>query len=206
MDIKETNIFKNPQEYFSQWKEKINGIPGFRYIFMRILANIFMFIALVVCFTEMIGAITRFDHSNWLIAGPFLAIMPFYLMHLTQNDFIDNHRIWFLVIGFFSGFGLLFGLFLLVDAPLDLFLTFYSPLSFAIMGLIVGRHFVLSIYRVQKKYYMICLLCFFGFWIGIGWPWMGPTVLSSVVITLFAVLLNAYGEYRLCERKLMHFL
>jgi hypothetical protein len=201
------NINQKSQSYsWAYLKERIDGIPGFRYVFMRIYANILMFIALIFCFADMISAITASNHSNWLILGPFLAVLPFYFMHLSQNDFIDNQRALFLIIGFLSGFGLLAGLFYFTKASFELFLSFYAPISFAIMGLIIGRHYVLSIYRVQKKYYFISLTCFFTFWLAIGWPLMGANVLTSVIITAVAVLLNAYGEYRLCERRLMHFL
>jgi hypothetical protein len=204
--LKEIFSQKNLRNFLIQVQVTIRGIPGFRYVIMRILANLLMFIALIVCFDVFIDAIKVSQHSPWLSLGPIVGIIPFYYMHLTQNDYIDNHRRPFLFLGLISGFGILIVIFWILTNSWELFWKIYLPLSIAMMALIIGRHFVLSIYAVQKYYYVICLAIFFGLWLGFGIPWIGLQIFHPIWWVIIGIVFHAYGEVSLISKSLMHYI
>lgn len=204
--LKEIFSQKNLRNLLTQVQVTIRGIPGFRYVMMRILANLLMFIALIVCFNVFITAIRTSQHSPWLLLGPIVGIMPFYYMHLTQNDYIDNHRRPFLFLGLIIGLGILNIIFWILANSWALFWKIYLPLSIAMMALIIGRHFVLSIYAIQKYYYVIYLILFFGLWLGFGIPWIGLQILQPVWWVIIGIGFHAYGEIRLINKRLMHYI
>jgi hypothetical protein len=206
MTLKDILRQTNMKDFFTQVRVSIEGIPGFRYVFMRILSNLLLFVALILCYDGILDTSLARHLPGWLILCPILGVFPFYYMHLSQRDYIDDHRRAFLMLGLALSVGIQLLLIWAVGADWSLFWTFYLPLSIALIGLIMGRHFIMTIYRNLIIYYVVCMATFIGIWLPLMLPWMGITAWYPVLYTFIAMFLQFYGTYRLIQKKLMHFI
>jgi len=183
----------------------MGGLPGAKFTIMRTVSMLLNLVAIILTLSMAGIGIANKNEDALMILGPIIGVVLFGLCIKLEIDAIDEHRPVLLIVSVVIAIVLEVILTAVLVISWTSFGSYYLPLIAATILLVICWHYTLSIYKNEKKRFIVA---------GIGY-----IVLDIVLILLFeflllipvifvavAMVMTLVAEQKLKEKKLLNYI
>jgi hypothetical protein len=184
----------------------MGAIPGVKFTIMRTIAMLMNLIAIILTLSMAGLGIASHGENPLMILGPIIGVVLFGLCIKLEIDAIDAHRPIFLIVSIVIAVVLEIILTFVLTISWNSFGIFYLPLIGAGILLVICWHYTLSIYKNEKKRFIVAGIGYLGLWIGFGYSLVALLILVPTILVVAAMVMTLVAEQKLKQKKLLNYI